>query len=348
MFAVNENTLNPEATYAWTNATFYIRLHETIKYAVLKKEVDDVMYREGKLDIGLFEANPSLFLENAIKAYVATSPLNCLITFNNVPIFDEPVVVFANGDNALFQDLKAVIGDFHLTPREALERYIQAKRWRRGIKSNTENVSVISYALPIPYETRLSERGSTYGGSTRYNHTRWLGGIFQANLVHYVVSLLEIMGHNAVAPSGARFFEMKSTPEGLMASWSERHIAYASGLGTFGLNGLMITTKGCAVYLSSVACDVALTPTPRTYEHYMANCLFYREGSCRRCLERCAGGAISEQGRSNIRCRENLGKDQPAMLNKLGLDKELIGLGPACGLCSTKVPCEDRIPPPIA
>ena len=303
-------------------------------------------YRDVRLDIEQFEANPCLFLENAIKEYVATSPLNCLTTFNNAPMFDEPVVVFANGDDALFQDLKTVIGDFHLTPREVMERYVPTKGWRYGVKSNMENVSVISWALPIPYETRLSERQSTYGGSTRYNHTRWLGGIFRNNLVQYVVSFLEIMGHNAVAPSGSRLSEIKSTPEGLMANWSERHIAYASGLGTFGLNGLMITPKGCAVYLASVVCDVALTPTPRAYDHYMANCLFYREKSCRQCLERCVGGAISEQGRSNIKCRESVG-NQSTMLKKLGLDKELIGLGPACGLCSTKVPCEDRIPPPI-
>jgi epoxyqueuosine reductase len=311
------------------------------------KEVNNVTYGDSRLDIELFEANPSLFLENAIKAYVATSPLNCLTTFNNAPIFDEPVIAFANGDDALFGDLKKVIGDFHLTPREALEKYVQSKRWQRGIKSNMENVGVISWALPIPYETRLSERGSTYGGSTRYNHTRWLGGIFRDNLVRYVVSLLEIMGYNAVDPSGARFSETKSTPQGLIANWSERHIAYVSGLGTFGLNGLMITSKGCAVYLSSVVCDVALTSTPRAYKHYMANCLSYREGSCRRCMERCFGGAISEQGRSNIKCRENVG-NQLATLQKLGLDKELIGPAPACGLCSTKTPCEDRIPPPTA
>ncbi len=306
-----------------------------------------MIYGDSRLDIELFEANPNLFLENTIKAYIATSPLNCLTTFNNAPIFDEPVVAFANGEDALFQDLKKVIGDFHLTPREALEKYVQTKRWRRGIKGNTENVSVISWALPIPNQTRLSERQTTYGGSTRYNHTRWLGGTFRDTMVQYVVSLLEILGYNAVAPSGARFSEIKSTPEGLKASWSERHIAYVSGLGTFGLNGLMITSKGCAVYLSSVVCDVSLNPTPRAYEHYMAYCLFHQDKSCRQCLERCTGEAISEQGRSNIKCRENVGNQQ-ATLQKLGLDKELIGPAPACGLCSTKVPCEDMIPPPTA
>jgi epoxyqueuosine reductase len=296
------------------------------------------------LDTELFQANPSLFLENAIKEYAATSPLNCLTTFNNAPFFDEPVVAFANGDDALFQDLKSVIGEFHLTPREAMEKHVQAQRWRYGVKSSMENISVISYATPIPYETRLDERVSTYGGSTRYNHTRWRGEIFRNNLRNYVISLLEIMGYNALAPGGAGFFELKSTPNGLIANWSERHIAYVSGLGTFGLNGLIITYKGCAVYLSSIVCDVALTPTPRAYNHYMAYCLFHQDKSCRQCIERCLGEAIGEQGRGNIKCRESMGQKQTPTLKKLGLDKDLIGSAPACGLCSTRVPCEDRIP----
>ena len=299
----------------------------------------------GKLDIELFQADPCGFLENAIKEYVRTSPLNHLITFNNEPIFDEPIVVFASGENPAFQNLKTIIGEFHLTPREAMEKQIQARGWRYGVKSHMENISVVSWALPIPYQTRLSERKTNYGGSTRYNHTRWRGGIFTENLTHFISSLLEIMGYNAVAPTRSRFFETKEMPGGWRAAnWSERHIAHACGLGTFGLNGLMITPRGCAVYLGSIVCDIALTPTPVLYASHVANCLFYQDGSCRRCIERCPAGAISEVGRSNTKCRENLTKEQHARLKSLGLDKELIGLAPACGLCSTNVPCEDRIP----
>ena len=209
-------------------------------------------------------------------------------------------------------------------------------------------MSVISYALPIPYETRLSERRTPYGGSPRYNNTRWRGEVFNKILERYVTSLLEVMGYDAVAPSQANFFERKDTPVGWMANWSQRHIAYASGLGTFGLHGLMITPKGSAVYLGSAVCDLPLTPTPRVYENHLANCLFYRDGSCRRCLERCMASAISELGRNNLRCRENLTKTQHELIRKLGKDKDLIGRALACGLCSTNVPCEDKIPSPRA
>ena len=38
----------------------------------------------------------------------------------------------------------------------------------------------------------------------------------------------------------------------MASTWSERHVAYVSGLGTFGLSGGLITAKGQAVRLGSV------------------------------------------------------------------------------------------------
>jgi epoxyqueuosine reductase len=284
-------------------------------------------------------------LEHAIKEYVRTSPLNHLITFDKAPIFDEPLVVFGKGDSPLFQNLKSVIGEFHLTPLEAMEKYITAKRWRYSAKSKIEDLSVISWALPIPAETRLAESKAALGGSIRYNHTRWRGGPLMENIASYVSTLLEISGYNAVAPAFSRFFETKEMPEGWrVANWSERHVAWACGMGTFGLNGLMITPRGCAVYLGSVVCDAALAPTPDSYSSHVDNCLFYQDGSCRRCLERCIAAAISEQGRSNVKCARNLRQDQFDKLKNAGLDGELIGMAPSCGRCSTGVPCEFEIP----
>jgi hypothetical protein len=300
--------------------------------------------RKSTLDVELFKSTPCLFLENAIKEYVATSPINCLTAFDNAPIFEEPGVVFANGDDPIFQDLKTVIGDFHLTPREALEKHIQSKQWNYGLKKHIENVSVISYVLPEPYETRFSTRQSPYGGSLRHNHTRWRGEVFQKSIQHHIASLLEIMGYDAVAPRRAPFFEWTNTPEGVRVNWSERHVAYASGLGTFGLNGLLITPKGCAHYLGSVVCDAALTPTPRPYDHHMAYCLSHRYGTCRKCMERCKGGAINERGHSIEKCRHYIRNVQPEKLKELGATEGLIGMAITCGLCWSGVPCEDRIP----
>jgi epoxyqueuosine reductase len=307
--------------------------------------VEEMTQQGGELDTELFQADHCRFLEKAIKEYIRTTPLNHLTAFNNSPIVDEPVVAFADGDDPVFQDLKKVIGEFHLTPREVMEKYIAGKRWQFGVPSSIDKIGVVSWALPLNLEVRRGERTSPLGGSPRYNHSRWIGIKLYENLEQYVAALLEILRCNAVAPTQSRFFEIKNLPDGsLAANWSERHVAYACGLGTFGLNGLMITSRGCAVYLSSVVCDRAFTPTPRAASH-VANCPFYRDGSCGLCIEHCIGSAISKEGRSNVACLKNLRDEQTGKVRSLGLDKDLVGFAPSCGKCSTALPCEDRIPP---
>lgn len=298
----------------------------------------------GEFDAELFQTDPCRFIENSIKDYVRTSPLNHLTAFDNAPIVDEPVVGFANGDDPIFQDLKSIIGEHHMTPRELIEKYVASKRLRFNVRAGIDNVGVVSWALPIARETRILERASPVGGSPRYNHTRWIGIRLYEGVEQFVASLLEVMQCNAVAPTQSKYFEIKQMPgDWMSANWSERHIAYSCGLGTFGLNGLMITSRGCAVYLGSVVCDRALTPTSRSVSH-LANCPYYLDGSCGICIERCTASAIRENGRSNSACLKNLRDEQANKVISLGLDKGLVGPAPACGRCSTGLPCEDRIP----
>jgi len=290
----------------------------------------------------LFEANSAAFIEKAIKKYVARSPRNRHQAFGSDRIFGEPLVGFADGDDAIFQDYKAIMGDFHLTPREALEKHLKPKK---GKEKCPANVSVISFVLPATYKTRLSNRRETLIASPRWNHTRFLGQDFINELSRHIVSLLEGLGCQALAPEIADFFGWKDFASGLASNWSQRHIAYAAGLGTFSLSDGLITPKGIAMRCGSVVTDVKLPPNPRDYENYRANCLFYWDGSCRRCIERCPADAISEQGHDKNKCREFLFVKQKEILKKLRRDDVYIGHYPACGLCQTKVPCESRIPP---
>ena len=309
-------------------------------------ELEDVTRRTGGLDLELFETSPSLFLDNVIKEYVVASPSNRLTAFSSAPIFDEPLVGFADGDDVMFRGYKAIIGDFHLTPREALEMHGQDKS--NGQSKTPPRVSVISWILPFTYETRLSLRRENLIVSLRWNHARWQGQELINELSNYLVSLLEELDHQAIAPDLASFYEIRDLPNGRASNWSQRHVAYAAGLGTFSLNDGLITRKGIAVRCGSVVCDVALPPSPRLYENHLANCLFYREGSCRRCIERCPVGAISEQGHDKKKCREFLINGQGVMLKQLGREEGYVGRYLGCGLCQTKVPCEDRIPPSVS
>ncbi len=287
-----------------------------------------------------FEKNPSLFLEHTIKEYVAASPDNHLTSFDGDPIFDEPLIGFADGDDAIFQDYKSIIGDFHFTPREALAAQ---RREKGGSDAEPTNVSVISFVMPITYQTRLSLRRETRFPSLRWNHTRWQGQDLINKLSNHLASLLEELGYRTAVPELADYYKVFTLEGNIrISNFSHRHHAYAAGLGTFSLNDGFITPRGIAMRLGTVITDVALLPTSRVYENHLANCLYYRDKSCTRCMERCPVGAISEQGHDKAKCREFLMNGQA---KEMASTEGYLGRYLGCGLCQTKVPCESQIPP---
>lgn len=288
-----------------------------------------------------FKKDANKFLEKKIKEYFLNNPNNRFTTIDET-IWDEPLVGFADGDDPLFTDYKKIIGDFHLTPREALTAHL------KGANCNYEKelakVSVISWVLPSTRGTRVSMRKEILVPSLRWNYTRWYGQDFNYKLQRYIVALLEELGYHALAPELMKSYETKTLPNGYASNWSQRHVAYAAGLGTFSLNDALITPKGIAVRLGSVVTSAEMKPSPRPYANFRQNCLFYRNGSCGRCVARCPAGAITEAGHDKKKCREYLYGRQVEILKEMGREG-YVGAYMGCGLCQTGTPCENGIPP---
>ena len=295
---------------------------------------------EGDRNRRTFEADRAAYLKKAIKDFVETSPLNNFKCLEGGRIFDEPLVGFADGDDPIFKDYKTIIGDFHLTPREALENLLRSK----NINRPPANLSVVSFVLPVTYKTRLSLRKETLVPSLSWNHTRWEGQDFIYELSSHIVAVIEQLGHPAVAPEVEDFYKTKNVPGIFASNWSQRHIAYAAGLGTFSINDGFITAKGMAMRCGSVVTDAKIAATERTYKNHLANCLFYSEGSCTQCARRCPANAISEKGHDKDKCVEFLFNRQKEIVRELRREEGYIGRYLGCGLCQTKVPCESRIP----
>ena len=83
-----------------------------------------------------------------------------------------------------------------------------------------------------------------------------------------VADMLSDKDHLAVSPVTQSFCRV---PGGPLSNWSERHIAYAAGLGTFGMSGLFITEMGVANLPGSVVTDIALPVTHRTAQTIINN-----------------------------------------------------------------------------
>jgi len=101
-------------------------------------------------------------------------------------------------------------------------------------------------------------------------------------------------------------FKSITLPNGPASTWSERHIAHAAGLGTFGLSDGLITARGIAHRCGSVVFNAACTPTPRPYTHYQEYCPYLMDGSCGVCMARCPVGAISPSGHDKVKCSNYL------------------------------------------
>lgn len=251
---------------------------------------------------------------------------------STLPYFDEPLIGFSSATDTLFTEYKTVIGEFHLTPGELVSVSTPEDQWLPA--------TVISWVLPISEQTRATNRRETVYPSRQWAQTRTFGEQLNSALRRHIVAWLTERGCRAAAPQlMPAWREMPESAVGIASSWSERHAAYAAGLGTFSLNDALITPRGIAHRLGSVITDLKLEPSGRLYTERRSNCLYYREGTCGACIARCPVGALSCNGHDKNICREYVYGTVPKAVN------ERYGVtASGCGLCQTNVPCEGRIP----
>ena len=298
------------------------------------------MTREEKI---VFLKDANSVLEHLIKNFINESPENRRTQLDQGVYWGEPLVGFASGMDPLFSEFKSIIGSFHLTPREVITAALREKM-RPLLLSEMDQISVIAWVLPAVEDTRKSNRQERQFPSKLWAYTRDLGEACNVALRKHVAQYLESLGYPAVAPtlsSAYRFFRDERV--GLASVWSERHTAYACGLGTFSLNDGLITAKGMAVRVGTVVTLLKLNPSEKPYRHPKENCLFFRNEKCGKCIPRCPVGAISEKGHDKDRCYEYIFSEA------LKAKRLEYGVQPAtssCGLCQTGVPCEFQIPRP--
>ncbi|MEA4926911.1 MAG: 4Fe-4S binding protein [Syntrophomonadaceae bacterium] len=239
-------------------------------------------------------------------------------------IYERPIFAFGSPDDEYFKLFKdpSVIGEHFLLPRE----------WLPEVKT------VVSFFLPFSQAIRKSNRKEKAWPSAEWLHGRIEGHALLNKLSVYLQQELVKAGYKSRVPSlDARFWsktELKDDSHpgvSFTSNWSERHVGFVCGLGTFGLSKGLITSKGMAGRIGSILTELYVPPDSRKYGDIMEYC-----SMCGTCVKRCPVNAISmEKGKEHAIC-------------SVFVDKTLEKYKPryGCGKCQTGVPCESRIPTP--
>ncbi len=288
---------------------------------------------------GVFASEPSQKYDSAssvislIQEYTATAATNSLHLETKEKAWDEPLVGFSRGDDPIFEQYRDLVGPFHWTPLEAFRTAFPE------ISVKADELAVISWVLPHTETIKAELREQKANPSEKWIRARIYGEEFNEELRKHVAETLTKAGHPAVAPTlSSRFKTETSQRYGIASTWSERHAAYASGLGTFGLCDGLITAKGKAIRCGSIVARASFSATPRPYNDHHAYCLFFAKGICGMCTKRCPAAAVTKSGHDKAACMKQCAATARYADKQFGLK------GYGCGFCQTGVPCESRIP----
>jgi epoxyqueuosine reductase len=280
-------------------------------------------------------ANAAQLIQKEIKSFTRNSPQNYLPEMTDFSIYDEPIVQFADGDDPIFTQYKEIVGPLHLAPREAL-----AEAFNRNLDDALQHISVISWVLPITSKIRKSKGQQKQIPSRLWALAHAYGKKFKNALHEHMVEFLTEMGYMAVAPKLQRYYKVIGdyNDVGCYANWSEKHVAYAAGLGTFSLSGNLITERGTACDFGNIVTNMFLPASPRLASTPFSNCLFYFDGSCKACITCCPSGAITDEGYDSTKCAHHTHEDLAYLWQEYGIERVV------CGLCQAKTPCAFRNP----
>lgn len=272
------------------------------------------------MTIETLQAAAGLILEQDINRITENNAVNQADI--GLRFYDAPIFAIADAKDPLFHTLRepGIVGSGCLLPCDILP----------------SAASVISLFLPFTDEVRKSNRQSFSEPSDIWRQARIEGQDCLIAVGEAVCQALQAEGYSAVQGVKSEKFTMLSP---FCSNWSERHVAYIAGLGTFGLSKGMITEKGMAGRIGSVVTNAKIQPTIRPYKTPFEYCTM-----CGACARNCPATAIYPskgvaEGKIHAACKAFL--DTTEEMQRCGTgERKRYG----CGKCQVDVPCESRNP----
>lgn len=219
-------------------------------------------------------------------------------------IWRTPLVGFADVDHEYIRDLPFTVLPTHRLPEDFL----------------VAPTIIVSYFIPFTKALAATNVGVPEDlASSEWSEAYGLTNARIAATNERLAAAIRELGYHAAVPD-----DIGVLPDSLMSNWSQRHIAYAAGLGTFGLNNLLITAAGSCGRYGSIVTDLPLVPgQPQAQER----CYYKRNGTCRKCIRNCPSGALTTDGFDRRQCLATCSRN-------IHLHGHTV-----CGKCAVDVPC---------
>lgn len=225
-------------------------------------------------------------------------------SLHRADLFREPLIGFSDASDVDYANLKTIIGPWHKKPTEFLKN---AK-------------SVVSMFVPSTKEVAKAPVAASSVKNT-WGEAYLVINSALPSICNAVIQLLESEGFNAITIPPTHTYD----PKVLHAAWSHRSAGVISGIGTMGINRMIITKKGSAGRFCSVITSAPLTPSPK---ETAPRCLYLKSGTCKKCLEICAVDALNFNGFDKFKCQA-----ETLHLAELRKDVENDTCGKCIGIC---------------
>lgn len=236
----------------------------------------------------------------------------------------EPLVGFADANHEYIKNIRNYTFEEHIMPKEVLE----------------DASIIIAYFIPFSKEVANSNVDGEVVSE------KWTLAYEETNdmfirLNEFIIDKINEMGYKGAVCDVAGDF----TKEILKSKWSHRHIAKVAGLGTFGVNNMLITDEGCCGRYYTVVTNLPVSPDKPLEEE---NCLYKSKGTCLVCVKNCFSGALSKDNYDRFKCYEVCMKNFNIYEKLYGDKEQKIGLprggSEVCGKCVVNLPCSFKRP----
>lgn len=261
-----------------------------------------------------------------MRAWISRIITDFVAEYQNKPdihtVWGEPVVGFADGAHPYILSLKTIVGTSHSLPRDVLE----------------DASIVIAYFIPLTKELADTNKAEGNTASPEWARAYEETNAMIGELNQYLIEQLQKKGIRAALSPESFTFDQKR----LKSNWSHRHFAYAAGLGTFGVNNMLITRKGCCGRFGTIVTNMNTEPDSPMEE---VQCLYRKDGTCGVCVKHCPSGALTLEGYDRQKCyqvcrhnAEIYTQFGSSYTNETGNAPNSVG-SEVCGKCVVNIPC---------